>query len=189
MRNIAIFASGAGSNAKKIIEYFSNHPSINVRLLVSNKPEAGALTIAANARIETMIIQRERFIGDGYLPELQERNIDFIVLAGFLWKIPSTLVNAYPRAIINIHPALLPLFGGKGMYGAAVHNAVIRSGASESGITIHWVDEQYDHGDTILQVKCPVYPDDTADSLAERIHRLEHLHFAPVIEKLLTAKS
>lgn len=184
--SLAIFASGAGSNAQKIIEHFHNHPRIRVALIVSNKKDAGVLEKAKEAAIPTFLIEKEQFFrGDAYVPALISREIDFIVLAGFLWKVPSALIQAYPSRIINIHPALLPNYGGKGMYGKFVHEAVIAAGESESGITIHYVDEQYDHGGTIFQAACPVLTNDTPDSLAERIHQLEHLHYPRVIEETL----
>ncbi|MCU0395025.1 MAG: phosphoribosylglycinamide formyltransferase, partial [Chitinophagaceae bacterium] len=170
-KRLAIFASGSGSNARKMMERFQNHPSVEVSLLVSNKPGAGALHHAADFGISTLIIEKERFFrGDAYVPDLQALGIDYIILAGFLWKVPSQLIAAYPQRIVNIHPALLPKYGGKGMYGKFVHEAVIDAGESHSGITIHYVDEQYDHGATIFQATCPVLPDDTPDSLAARIH-------------------
>jgi phosphoribosylglycinamide formyltransferase 1 len=184
--NIAIFASGAGSNAGEIIKRFSSHQRIRIALIVCNKPGAGVLQVAANAGIEWLLIERERFNnGDAYLPELQVRNIDFIVLAGFLWKVPEALIDAFPRRIINIHPALLPSYGGKGMYGEAVHKAVLNASEKHSGITIHYVDGHYDNGDIIFQAKCPVDTSDTPASLAQKIHRLEHKHFPGVIEKIL----
>lgn len=183
---IAIFASGTGTNARKIMEHFANHPTLKVSLLVSNKPGAGALHHAADFGVNTLIIERQRFLKeDGYVPELAAAGIDFIVLAGFLWKVPPALVKAFPQHIINIHPALLPKYGGKGMYGHHVHEAVIAAGDKESGITIHWVDEQYDNGAIIFQATCPVLPSDTADSLATRIHGLEHEHFAKVIANVI----
>ncbi len=194
---IAIFASGAGSNAKKIIEHFRNAhavnnpetPQVKVVLIVSNKPGAGVLQIAADHAIPTLLIDRERFFrGDGYVPELENQEIDYIILAGFLWKIPATLTNAYAMRIVNIHPALLPSYGGKGMYGKFVHEAVIAAGETESGITIHYVDDKYDHGAIIFQARCPVLPTDSADSLAARVHALEHAHFPFVIEKLVSSQ-
>jgi phosphoribosylglycinamide formyltransferase 1 len=183
--NIAIFASGAGSNAQKIIEHFEGNPHIKVSLIVCNKPAAGVLGIASAHCIPSLIIEKEKFFReDGYVAELKEAKIDFIVLAGFLWKIPQSLINAYRNRIINIHPALLPKYGGKGMYGANVHEAVIAAREKESGITIHYVDEHYDNGDIIFQARCNVTPDDTADSLAEKIHALEHEHFPKVIEQI-----
>ncbi|MBL7738494.1 MAG: phosphoribosylglycinamide formyltransferase [Chitinophagaceae bacterium] len=195
MKHIAIFASGAGSNAQKIIDHFRNlSPSLSkgegasaeVSLIICNKPGAGVLSIAEKEDIPVMFIEKEKFFrGNAYVNELKEKQIDFIVLAGFLWKIPDTLVRAFPRRIINIHPALLPKYGGKGMYGNNVHAAVLAAGEKESGITIHYVDEQYDNGDIIFQATCPVLSDDTPDSLARRIHQLEHEHFPKVIEKLV----
>ncbi|WP_225975322.1 phosphoribosylglycinamide formyltransferase [Panacibacter ginsenosidivorans] len=186
---IAIFASGAGSNAKKIIEYFRKHELVEVSLIVSNKPQAGVLHIAAENKLPILLIERERFFrGDAYIQELKGHGIQFIVLAGFLWKIPDMLIKAFTGNIINIHPALLPKYGGKGMYGAFVHEAVITAKEKESGITIHFVDELYDHGDHILQVTCPVYPNDTPATLAHRIHELEHAHFPLVIEEVIMKK-
>ncbi|MBU7577536.1 MAG: phosphoribosylglycinamide formyltransferase [Flavihumibacter sp.] len=187
--SIAIFASGTGSNAQKIIEHFRNHPSIRIALVVSNKATAGVLDKAAAAGIPTLLIDKERFFrGDGFVPELTTLGIDFIVLAGFLWKVPPSLIQAYPSRMINIHPALLPKYGGKGMYGNFVHEAVIAAGEKESGITIHYVDEQYDHGGTIFQATCPVFPEDTPETLANRIHALEHQHFPAVIESVILSK-
>ncbi|CAN5677882.1 phosphoribosylglycinamide formyltransferase [soil metagenome] len=186
---IAIFASGAGSNAKKIIERFNQHQNIEVALIVCNKPQAGVLNIAVSNNIPVLLIEREKFFkGDTYIPELSTYDISFIVLAGFLWKIPSVLIKAFPDKIINIHPALLPKYGGKGMFGAFVHEAVIAAEEKESGITIHFVDELYDHGHPIFQATCPVYDDDTPDSLAQRIHKLEHKHFPVVVEKVILDK-
>ena len=180
---LAIFASGAGSNAKKIIEYFRGNPLIQVSLIVSNRPDAGVLQIAETEHIPAMVIEKEKFFrGNGYVEELQEKKIGFIVLAGFLWKIPSSLIRAFPGKIVNIHPALLPKYGGKGMYGAHVHEAVIAAKEKESGITIHYVDELYDHGKVIFQATCKVNEQDTAETLAAKIHLLEHEHFPKVIE-------
>jgi formyltetrahydrofolate-dependent phosphoribosylglycinamide formyltransferase len=187
--SIAIFASGAGTNAQKIIEHFKNHPSIEVNLIVCNKPGAGVLTIAGKEGIPTLLIEREPFFKTTVYSELlQQKGVGFIVLAGFLWKIPQSLIEAYPQRIINIHPALLPKYGGKGMYGANVHAAVIAAGETESGITIHYVDEHYDNGDVIFQATCPVLPGDTPDSLASRIHELEHQYFPAIVEKVVSSK-
>ena len=184
--HIAIFASGAGTNARKIIEYFENKGlRIKVSLIVCNVPGAGVLEIAKEKGIPSLIINKSEFAANGYVESLQNADINFIVLAGFLWKVPEVLVKAYPKAIINIHPALLPNYGGKGMYGARVHEAVIAEGEKESGITIHWVNEHYDEGAIIFQAKCSIDASDTADTLANKIHALEHAHFAPTIEKLL----
>ncbi len=183
MHHIAIFASGAGSNAQKIIEYFRGSSRISVALVVCNKPGAGVLAIAREAGVETLLVEREPFRATGYLNELKDRGIDFIVLAGFLWKIPDVLIGAYPHRIVNIHPALLPAYGGKGMYGQAVHEAVLKAGDRESGITIHLVDQWYDHGHILFQETCPVSENESPDSLADKIHRLEHAHYPREIEK------
>jgi phosphoribosylglycinamide formyltransferase-1 len=187
MTSIAIFASGAGSNARKIIEHFSQHPKIRVDLIVCNKPTAGVLNIADEHGIPTLLLDKEQFFrGNAYVDEFKVDDIEFIVLAGFLWKVPDALIHAYPGKIVNIHPALLPKYGGKGMYGNFVHEAVIANKEKESGISIHLVDEVYDHGKIIFQAKCEVKEDDTAETLAARIHELEHKHYAKVIEELLS---
>jgi formyltetrahydrofolate-dependent phosphoribosylglycinamide formyltransferase len=202
-RRIAIFASGTGSNAQKIIEYFkatshlipnpspqrekgATFPKVQVALIVSNNPTAGVLKIAARENIPTLIIGKEKFFrGNAHVDELKKKQIDFIVLAGFMWKIPDALIKAYPNRIINIHPALLPKYGGKGLYGNYVHEAVLANKEKESGISIHYVDEIYDHGKIIFQAKCAVMENDTANSLAQRIHVLEHEHYPKVIEELI----
>src|SRR5665647_1864809 len=183
--NIAIFASGAGSNAQKIIDYFKNSKQIKIGLIVCNNPAAGVLQIAANEKIPILLIEKEKFRLTGYVDELKSQHIKFLVLAGFLWKIPSVLINAFREKIINIHPALLPSFGGKGMYGSAVHAAVIAAKEKESGITIHYVDEKYDHGKIIFQAKCNVDENETPESLALKIHQLEHEYYPQIIEKLV----
>jgi formyltetrahydrofolate-dependent phosphoribosylglycinamide formyltransferase len=183
---VAIFASGAGSNAQKIIDHFSQHTDIKIALIVCNKPGAGVLTIAEKENIPTLIIEKEQFFrGNAYVDELKQHNVDFIVLAGFLWKVPVALVKAFPQSIINIHPALLPNYGGKGMYGRFVHEAVIAAKEKESGISIHYVDELYDHGKLIFQARCIIDETDTADSLAQKIHALEHEHYPIIVEKLV----
>jgi phosphoribosylglycinamide formyltransferase-1 len=183
---LAVFASGAGSNAQKLIGYFKDSSLATVALVVCNKPEAGVLGIAAKEGIPTLLIEKENFFrGDAYLPTLQSHNIGFLVLAGFLWKIPAALIEAYPRRIVNIHPALLPKFGGKGMYGQYVHEAVLQAGERETGITIHYVDEHYDNGDIIFQTACPVLSTDTPESIANRIHELEHVYYPKVVEDVL----
>lgn len=183
---IAIFASGAGTNAEKIIAHLNHHSSIQVSLVVCNKPGAGVLSIASANGIPTLLIERDHFFrGDTYLPELSAHGINFIVLAGFLWKIPEALIAAYPDRIINIHPALLPKYGGKGMYGMKVHEAVIAAGEKESGITIHYVNEHFDEGELIFQSRCTIDENETAESLAQKIHLLEHTHFPEVVEKLV----
>ena len=147
---------------------------------------AGVLTIADQYNVPTLLIEKEQFFrGNAYVDELKAAKIDFIILAGFLWKIPSTLIQAYPNKIINIHPALLPKYGGKGMYGQLVHEAVLAAHEAESGISIHLVDELYDHGQIIFHASCPVLPDDTPATLAQRIHALEHKHYPKVIEQFI----
>ncbi len=183
---IAIFASGAGSNAKKIIEYFCLSNKITVALIVCNKPDAGVLKIAEEHQIPAILIEKKKFFeGNHYIDELKNAGITFIVLAGFLWKLPAALIKAYQNKIINIHPALLPGYGGKGMYGRYVHEAVINAAEKESGITIHYVDEHYDHGQHIFQVTCPVFPGDTPEKLAQRIHLLEYEYYPKVIEEVI----
>ncbi len=184
-KNIAIFASGTGSNAQKIIGYFKNSDLAKIKLVVCNNPLAGVIKIAENANIPVLLIRKDLFNSSGYIDELKNHKIDFIVLAGFLWKIPSALINAFPNKIINIHPALLPSFGGKGMYGNAVHDAVLAAGEKQSGITIHYVDEKYDHGKIIFQSECSVDENESAETLAKKIHALEHKYYAIEIEKIL----
>ena len=187
---IAIFASGAGSNAQKIIDHFKNSDHRIISLIVCNKPGAGVLSIAEKENIPSLLIDKEKFFrGNAYTDELKQAGIDFIVLAGFLWKVPDALIQAYPGKIINIHPALLPNYGGKGMYGNFVHEAVIAAGEKESGITIHYVDGHYDNGDIIFQARCAVSKNDTPATLANRIHQLEHEHYPQVIENLLSKKT
>ena len=185
MKKIAIFASGAGSNAKKVIDHFKNSAFVKVELMVCNNKGAGVLQIASLENIETLLIEKTAFKATGYVQQLKDCHIDFVVLAGFLWKLPGILIEAFPGKIVNIHPALLPSYGGKGMYGYAVHKAVIDAGEKESGITIHYVDEQYDHGNIIFQALCAVDNDDTPESLAIKIHKLEHKYYPIEIEKIL----
>ncbi len=183
---LIIFASGNGSNAEQIIKHFHGSELAQVALVVCNRPGAGVIARAEAAGLPVLLIEKERFFrGDAYLPELQAAGADFLILAGFLWKVPAPLVAAFPRAIVNIHPALLPKFGGKGMYGQYVHEAVIQAGEVQSGITIHWVDAHYDSGDIIFQTGCPVVEGDTPEKLAQRIHELEHRYYPAVIEEQL----
>jgi len=185
-KHIAIFASGAGSNAQKIIDHFRQSDSVYISLIVCNKPNAGVIQIAARENIPLLLIEKERFFrGDSYVPELNNYQIDLVVLAGFLWKIPDTLIKAFPERIINIHPALLPKYGGKGMYGQYVHEAVLGAGEVQSGITIHYVDEHYDNGDIIFQTACPILPGDDPEKLAQRVHQLEHLHYPRIVESVI----
>ena len=185
-KSIAIFASGTGTNAANIIQYFKQKQTAIAALIVCNNSQAGVLKIAEANNIPSIIIEKEKFFkADAYVPELKNASIDFIVLAGFLWKIPSLIINEYRNKIINIHPALLPKFGGKGMYGNFVHEAVLSAKEKQSGITIHFVDEFYDNGKTVFQTTCPVYETDTAETLAKRIHELEYKYFPTVIEELI----
>lgn len=185
-KRIAIFASGSGSNAQKIIEHFKKNEVAEVAIVISNNPEAYVLERADNFEIPTQIITREDFYSSDFtLRFLEQLKVDFIVLAGFLWLIPDNLIKAYPQKIVNIHPALLPKFGGKGMYGHRVHEAVLEAKEKESGITIHFVNEHYDEGEVVLQVNCPVEKKDTSETLAFRIQQLEHQYFPKTVETLL----
>lgn len=186
MKKIAIFASGSGSNAENIICFFAKNPEICVNSVFCNVPDAYVLERAKKYHIPTHVFNREAFRDPGkVLRQLKEEGIDFIVLAGFLWLLPDCITSAYPNRIVNIHPALLPSYGGKGMYGHHVHEAVITAGEKESGITIHYVNNHYDEGTIIFQAKCPVLPGDTPDTLAARIHELEYAHFPRVIEEVI----
>lgn len=186
MKRIAIFASGSGTNAERIIRHFNGRKTGSVNLVLSNKKDAMVLERAERSGVPTYVFGRQEFYeSEKVLHILKDYAIDFIVLAGFLWLVPEYLIEAYPGRIINIHPALLPRYGGKGMYGSRVHQAVIESGDRESGITIHYVNRMYDEGQIIFQAKCPVEPGDDASSLAEKIHRLEYEHFPKVIENLI----
>jgi phosphoribosylglycinamide formyltransferase-1 len=186
MRNIAIFASGSGTNAENIIRYFSNKNSAKVTLVLSNKRQALVLKRAEALNIPSLFFDQNDFYVTGKVSDLLEKyGIDFIVLAGFLWLVPEKIIEKYHGKIINIHPALLPSYGGKGMYGEVVHKSVIANRDSESGITIHFVNNRYDEGDIIFQARCKVDPDDTPESLAQKVHALEYVHFPQVIEKLI----
>ena len=185
-KNIAIFASGSGSNAENISRFFDQHPLIDVSLFLTNKQEAFINQRAKMLGIPCYIFNRDDFYNtDKVVKELHKYNIDLIVLAGFLWLIPSNLLRNFPKAIINIHPALLPKYGGKGMYGDRVHQSVIENKEMESGITIHYVNEEYDAGDIIFQATCKLDKHETAESLASKVHELEYLHFPKVIESVL----
>jgi phosphoribosylglycinamide formyltransferase-1 len=186
MKSIAIFASGSGTNAQTIAEYFSHHPDIQVSLILANKPDAFVLERAKRLGIPSVIFNRSDFYeSDTVLEILQQHHIDFIVLAGFLWFVPAKILQQYPRKIINIHPALLPKHGGKGMYGEKVHQAVIANGDDRTGITIHYVNDHYDEGEIIFQESFEVQPGDTAGSIAARVHELEYKHFPRVIEEVI----
>lgn len=185
MHTLIIFASGSGTNTKAIIDYFRGSDKVSVALIVCNVPGAGVLDIARNEDIPFLIVDKKT-IGETLITEqLLDYKPSLIVLAGFLWKIPESLLHAFPGKIINIHPALLPAFGGKGMYGQKVHAAVIEAGATETGITIHYVNEHYDDGNIILQARCQVEEDDNETTLAHRVLRSEHYYYPRAIEFLL----
>ena len=186
MKNIAIFASGAGTNAENIIRYFSNEKNAKVALVLSNKPQAKVLERAATLGVDSVFFDRRQFYETGEVQSmLRSRKTDLIVLAGFLWLVPKQIIEEYRSRIVNIHPALLPRFGGAGMYGERVHKAVLDAGCSESGITIHYVNEEYDSGDIIFQARCPVLPGDDPDNLASRVHALEYEYYPKVISKII----
>ena len=186
MKNIAIFASGNGSNAEKIIKHFENRADTRVALVLSNNKNAFVIERAKNLGVETVTFSKEQFYKTNEILEiLNQNNTDLIVLAGFLWLIPGNLLQNFPKRIINIHPALLPKYGGKGMYGEKVHESVIKNGEVESGITIHFVNEFYDEGQIIFQARCLVEPSETIDSLAIKIHALEHEYFPAVVDNVL----
>ena len=186
MKHISILASGNGTNAENIIRYFSNEKNAKVTLVLSNKPQAKVLERAASLGVDAFFFDRAQFYETGeVLMMLRRRETDLVVLAGFLWLVPGDVIEAFPGRIVNIHPALLPRFGGKGMYGDRVHSAVLEAGCTESGITIHFVNEHYDSGDIIFQARCPVLPGDDVDTLASRVHALEYEHYPRVIGEVL----
>jgi len=186
MINIAIFASGTGSNALKIIEHFAGHHTIRVALVVSNKPTAKVLAMAESHNIPTMRLKKAFFYESEEILNIFNRySINFIALAGFLLLIPPYLIHAYQNHILNIHPSLLPKYGGKGMYGNKVHQAVKEAGERESGMTIHFVNEHYDEGNIIFQAKCAIEEDDTAESIAAKVLKLEHANYPRVIEEVV----
>lgn len=187
--NIAIFASGSGTNAQNIIEYFKEHSSIRVSYVICNKPDAYVLKRAKNLKVPNMLISKEQLYSDPakLINVLKYFNINWIVLAGFNMLIPASLLELFPNRIINIHPALLPKYGGKGMYGMNVHRAVKAAGETETGITIHWVDEEYDSGDILFQAKCEVTPSDSPEAIAEKVHQLEYDHYPKVIENTINS--
>jgi len=187
VKRIVLFASGSGTNAENIISYFANNKQIKIDSLWSNKPNAYALNRAKKMGIDTFVFTRRELNETGeVVQKLKERKIDLIVLAGFLWLIPENLVNSFD--IINIHPALLPKYGGKGMFGMNVHRAVVENCEAESGITIHLVNPVYDDGEILFQAKCRIFPDDTPEDVAQKVHKLEYNHFPMVIEKLFSEK-
>lgn len=186
MKKIAIFASGSGSNAENIANYFRGNDELEISLILSNKKDAYVLERAKNLQVPSLVFNKQQFSqSDEIVKTLQEKEIDLIVLAGFLWLIPSNLIEAFPNKIVNIHPALLPNYGGKGMYGMKVHEAIVANKENKTGITIHFVNEKYDEGKTIFQATCEVLKNDTAEDVAQKIHQLEYEHFPKVIDQLL----
>ena len=183
---IAILASGSGSNAENICNYYSKRPDVDIRIIISNKFSAYVHQRAQKLGIKSITLSNSSLCDDEiFLNLLRENQIDFIILAGYLLRIPVDVVRAYPHRIVNIHPALLPKYGGKGMYGERVHQAVIEAGENESGITIHFVDENYDEGSIFFQATCPVFENDTPDDVAQKVHALEYLHYPAVIDQVL----
>lgn len=189
MVRIGILASGNGSNAQRLVEHFTAHERAEVVLIGCDRPHAHVVQRAWDMGVPLYVFNGAHLRSGAVTRELQGQRIDLLVLAGFLRLIPADLVKAFPRRIINLHPALLPRFGGRGMYGRHVHQAVISAGEKESGITIHLVDEHYDEGEHIAQFRCPVLPEDTPDTLADRIHALEHAHFPQVVEEIVRRSS
>lgn len=191
MIKIAIFASGSGSNAERIVEFFSSNHEIEVSLILTNNPTAGVIERAQRLNIPIVIFNKKVFSKTDKIVEmLQLQGIDWVILAGFLWLVPTNLIKAFENRMINIHPALLPKYGGKGMWGHHVHEAVVANQETETGITIHYVNENYDEGKIIFQAKCEVTETDSADEVAQKIHLLEYQYFPEVIFKeILAAKN
>ncbi|MEP6734306.1 MAG: phosphoribosylglycinamide formyltransferase [Chryseolinea sp.] len=183
---LAVFASGSGTNAQEIINYFKNHASIEVALVLSNSPDAFVLTRASDSKVPSKVFNKQTYReSEQVLDWLKEYQVTHVVLAGFLWLVPTYLLQAYPHRIINIHPALLPKYGGKGMYGMRVHEQVKSSGDIETGITIHLVDENYDEGKVLFQAQCLVAPEDTPETIANKVHDLEYRFYPKIIEKMI----
>ena len=185
MKNIVILASGNGSNAQNIVEYFSDRKDVNIPLILCNKKNAYVFERAKKLGIPARLLHRDNFDTDELVEELKQIPADLIVLAGFLWLVPERWVKAFPKRIVNIHPALLPKFGGKGMYGEKVHEAVVAACEKQSGITIHLIDENYDKGTTLFQATCPIEANDTPETVAQKVHALEYAHFPHVIDEYL----
>ncbi len=185
---IALFCSGSGSNAEKVMDYFADHPQAEVVLLLANRADAYALVRAGARRVPTYVFGRADLYENGAVRQrLRAAGVTFVVLAGFLWRVPADLIADFPDRMLNIHPALLPAHGGKGCYGLHVHRAVKAAGDRQTGLTIHCVNEAYDQGSVVFQARCPVYPDDTPEDIAARVLALEHAHFAPVIADYLAS--
>ncbi|PCH70377.1 MAG: phosphoribosylglycinamide formyltransferase [Bacteroidales bacterium] len=185
MKRLAIFASGSGSNTENIVKYFSKKPDLEISAILSNNANAFVLSRAKKLNIPTLVFSRSEFNKtDKIIDFLAEKKIDFVVLAGFLWLLPLNLLRKYPDSIVNIHPALLPKYGGRGMYGMNVHKAVVENKEKESGITIHMINEKYDEGKIVFQAKCNISLNDTPEDVAEKIHKLEYEFFPKIIEQL-----
>ena len=189
MKRLSIFVSGNGTNLQRIAEYFSNNPDVKIVNVVCNNPKAYSIERAKNLGIPLRMITKQEFNSDAFIKELQNLHIDLVVLAGFLWKIPEYLVKAFPKRIVNIHPALLPKYGGKGFYGEHVHEAVVAAKEARSGITIHYVNELYDSGEIILQAQVSLDEKETPDTLAAKIHQLEQAYFPVAIDYVLRSQN
>lgn len=187
MKKLSIFVSGNGTNLQRIAEYFANNPEVEIANVVCNNPKAYSIERAKNLGIPLRMITKQDFQSEAFVQELQSLDIDLIVLAGFLWKVPEALIKAFPKRIVNIHPALLPKYGGKGFYGEHVHEAVVAAKEPYSGITVHYVNELYDSGEIILQARVSMDEKETPDSLAAKIHQLEQAYFPVAIEQVLKA--
>lgn len=189
MQKLAIFASGSGTNAENIIQYFQNKQQISVSCICCNNPDAFVIQRAKKYDIDTLTFSKKEFYNSTCVIDyLREHHVTWIILSGFLWLVPEYLIDAFQNRILNIHPALLPKYGGKGMYGVLVHQAVIDNNEKQSGITIHIIDREYDRGKLVFQATCPVLPEDTPESLAERVHRLEYEHYPKIIEKMVSGE-
>ena len=189
MKRLSIFVSGNGTNLRRIAEYFANNPEVEIANVVCNNPKAYSIERAKKLGIPLRMIDKEEFKSEAFVKEMQGLNVDLIVLAGFLWKIPEALVKAFPKRIVNIHPALLPKYGGKGFYGEHVHEAVVAAKEAQSGITVHYVNELYDSGEIILQARVSLDENETPDSLAAKIHRLEQAYFPVAIDYVLRTQN
>ena len=189
MKRLSIFVSGNGTNLQRIAEYFANNPEVEIANVVCNNPNAYSIERAKNIGIPLRMITKQDFNSETFVKELQSLDIDLIVLAGFLWKVPEALIKAFPKRIVNIHPALLPKYGGKGFYGEYVHEAVVAAKEPFSGITVHYVNELYDSGEIILQAHVALYENETPDSLAAKIHQLEQAYFPVAIEYVLGSQN
>ena len=185
MKRLSIFVSGNGTNLQRIAEYFSDNKDVEIINVVCNNPRAYSIERAKNLGIPLRMITKEEFKSEAFVKEMQNLDIDLIVLAGFLWKLPENLVKAFPKKIVNIHPALLPKYGGKGFYGEHVHEAVVAAKEAQSGITVHYVNELYDSGEIILQARVSLDENETPDTLAAKIHQLEQAYFPVAIEQVL----